>query len=90
MIAVGSYRPGEDITGRFRYLKKGKLFSNFSQLFFFQPVNVVSYEREVEEYRKPLPGAEEQNIDQNMEDILRQHKGVQTVALINGVLVVSF
>ena len=53
-------------------------------------MNVVSYEREVEEYRKPLPGAEEQNIDQNMEDILRQHKGVQTVALINGVLVVSF
>ena len=53
-------------------------------------MNVVSYEGEVEEYGEPLPGAEEQNIDQNMEDILRQHQGVQTVALINRVLVVSF
>ena len=53
-------------------------------------MNVVSYERDVEEYGEPLPGTEEQNIDQNMENILGQHQGVQTVALINGVLVVSF
>ena len=53
-------------------------------------MNVVSYERDVEEYGEPLPSTEEQNIDQAMEDILRQHQWVQTVALINGVFVIRF
>ena len=48
-----------------------KLF--FKIYFFFIPVNVVSYEREVEEYREPFTGHQEENIDQNMENILRQH-----------------
>ena len=51
---------------------------------------MVSYEWKVEEYCEPLPSKEEQNIDQHMENILGQHKRVQTVALINGVLVIGF
>ena len=70
MIAVGSYSPGVDMTGRFRYLIR----ENFIYIFFFyKPVNVVSYEWKVEEYREPLPSKEEQNIDQHMENILGQH-----------------
>ena len=59
-------------------------------IFLLRPVNVVSYEREVEEYREPFASNQEENIDQNMENILRQHQWVQTVALINGVFVIGF
>ena len=90
MIAVGSYSPGVDMTGRFRYLIRENFFYEIFFLFFYKPVNVVSYEWKVEEYCEPLASKEEQNIDQHMENILRQHKRVQTVALINGVLVIGF
>ena len=92
MIAVGSYRPGLDITGRFRYLNYWNKFclTYFYIFLLLRPVNVVSYEREVEEYRQPFSSHQEEHIDQDMENILRQHQWVQTVALINGVFVIGF
>ena len=53
-------------------------------------MNVVSYEREVEKYREPFARHQEENIDQHMENILRQYQWVQTVALINWVFVIRF
>ena len=50
---------------------------------------MICNERSVDEESEPLPGEEEENVDEEVETILRQNQGVQTVALINGVLVVS-
>ena len=53
------------------------------------PVNMVGNERNIDEYGKPLARKQKQNVDQNMKTILWQHQWVETVALVNGVLVVS-
>ena len=50
---------------------------------------MICNERSVDEESEPLPGEEEEEVDEEVETILRQNQGVQTVALINRVLVVS-
>ena len=50
---------------------------------------MVGNERSIDENGDPLPSKQEEKVDEDMETILRQHQGIQTVALVNGVLVVS-
>jgi len=52
------------------------------------PVDMVGDEGRIEEQGEPLPAEEEQQVEEDVQHILRQHQRVQTVALINGILVV--
>ena len=53
------------------------------------PIDMVGYEGDVEEEGEPLPGKQEQHIDQHVQRVLGQHQRVQAGALVYGVLVVS-
>ena len=55
-----------------------------------QPVDMISDKRSIESDAEPLPRKEEEDIEENVEDVLGQHQGVQTGALVYRVLVVSF
>ena len=51
---------------------------------------MVGDKRSIESDAEPLPGKEEEDVEENMEDVLRQHQRVQTGALVYRILVVSF
>ena len=51
-------------------------------------MDVISDEWSVENETKPLPGQQEEEVEQAVEDVLRQHQRVQTGALVYRVLVV--
>ena len=51
---------------------------------------MVGDKRSIESDAEPLPGEEEEDVEENMEDVLRQHQRVQTGALVYRILVVSF
>ena len=53
------------------------------------PIDMVGDQGDVEEEGEPLPGKQEQNVDQHMQRVLGQHQRVQARALVYGVLVVS-
>ena len=53
------------------------------------PIDMVGDEGDVEEEGEPLPGKQEQNVDQHVQSVLGQHQRVQAGALVYGVLVVS-
>ena len=53
------------------------------------PIDMIGNEGDVEEEGEPLPGKQEQNVDQHVQSVLRQHQRVQAGALVYGVLVVS-
>ena len=53
-------------------------------------MDVISDEWSVENETKPLPGQQEEEVEQAVEDVLRQHQRVQTGALVYRILVVSF
>jgi len=52
-------------------------------------VDVVADERQVEEEAEELAGDEEQQVEEDVHHVLRQHQRVQAVALVDRVLVVS-
>ena len=51
-------------------------------------MNVVSNERYVEENGEPLPCKQEEEVDDDVEDVLREDKWIQAVTLVNWVLVI--
>ena len=51
-------------------------------------MNVVSNEGYVEEYGEPLPCKQEEEVDDDVEDVLREDKWIQAVTLVNWVLVI--
>ena len=51
---------------------------------------MVGDKRSIESDAEPLPGEEEEDVEENMEDVLRQYQRVQTGALVYRILVVSF
>lgn len=92
MIEVGSYRPGPDITGLFKYLEY-KYFVSFSDyrwssVPWHRPVDVVGYKRGVEGNTEPLSRHEEEDIEEYVQDVLREYQGVQAGALVDRVLVI--
>jgi len=50
---------------------------------------VVADEGRVEDDREPFSGDEEEQIEEDVQDVLGQHKRVQAVALVDRVLVVG-
>ena len=50
---------------------------------------MVGNKRSIESDAEPLPRKEEEDVEQNMEEILGQHQGVQTGALVYRILVVG-
>ena len=54
------------------------------------PVNVVGDQWSVEEDREPLPGYQEHEVEEHVQDVLGEHQGVQGGTLIYGILVISF
>ena len=55
-----------------------------------QPVDMIGDKRSIESDAEPLPRKKEEDVEENVEDVLGQHQGVQTGALVYRVLVVSF
>ena len=55
-----------------------------------QPVDMIGDKWSIESDAEPLPGKEEEEVEQDMEEVLGQHRRVQTGALVYRVLVVSF
>ena len=53
------------------------------------PVNVVPNEGQVEGQAEELSGDEEQKVEEDVHDVLGQDQGVQAVALVYRILVVS-
>ena len=51
---------------------------------------MISDKRSIESDAEPLPRKKEEDVEENVEDVLGQHQGVQTGALVYRVLVVSF
>ena len=51
---------------------------------------MVGNQRSIEGDTEPLPSAEEEEVEQDVEDVLGQHQWVQTGALVYRILVVSF
>ena len=51
---------------------------------------MIGHQRSIESDAEPLPGKEEEDVEENMEDVLRQYQRVQTGALVYWILVVSF
>ena len=51
---------------------------------------MVGNQRSIEGDTEPLPGAEEEEVEQDVEDVLGKHQRVQTGALVYRILVVSF
>ncbi len=49
---------------------------------------VVGDERHVQEEGEELPREEEEEVEEDVQDVLREHQRVQAVALVDGVLVV--
>ena len=54
------------------------------------PVDVVGDQRSIEGNTEPLPGAQEEEVEQDVEDVLRQHQRVQAGALVYRILVICF
>ena len=52
-------------------------------------MHVVGNEGNVEEEGEELAGDEEQRVEEDVENIFRQHERVEAVALVDGVLVVG-
>ena len=50
---------------------------------------MVADEWHIEEQRQPFSGNEEEKVEKDVQDVLWQDQRVQTVALVNRVLVVS-
>ncbi len=50
---------------------------------------MVADEGRVEDDREPFSGDEEEQIEEDVQDVLGQHKRVQAVALVDRVLVVG-
>ena len=50
---------------------------------------MVGDEGDVEEEGEPLPGKQEQHIDEHVQSVLGEHQRVQAGTLVYGVLVVS-
>lgn len=71
---------------------KDKMFKMITDLItfgiFLLPVDVIGDQRQVETEREPLPGEQEQQVEEDVQDVLGQDQGVQGVALVNRVLVV--
>ena len=53
------------------------------------PIDMIGNEGDVEEEGEPLPGKQEQNVDQHVQSVLGENQRVQAGALVYGVLVVS-
>ena len=53
------------------------------------PIDMVGDQGDVEEEGEPLPGKQEQNVDEHMQRVLGEHQRVQARALVDGGLVVS-
>ena len=51
-------------------------------------MDVVGYKRGVEGDAEPLPRHEEEDIEEDVEDVLRKHQGVQAGALVDRILVI--
>ena len=51
-------------------------------------MDVVSNEREVEGEAEEFPGDEKEKVEKGMHDIFRQNQRVQTVALVDRILIV--
>ena len=49
---------------------------------------MVSNERYVEENSKPFPSKQEEKVDEDVEDVLREDQWIQAVTLVNWVLVI--
>ena len=58
--------------------------------YYVQPVDMIGDKRSIESDAEPLPGKEEEEVEQNVEEVLGQHQRVQAGALVYRVLVVSF
>ena len=70
MIAVGSYKPGPDMMGRFMYLghKSYVIFIDRMNI----PMNMIGNERSIQKNGEPLASKEEEDVDENVEDVLWQ------------------
>ena len=55
-----------------------------------QPVDMISDKRSIESDAEPLSRKKEEDVEENVEDVLGQHQGVQTGALVYRILVVGF
>ena len=53
-------------------------------------MHVVGDQRSIEGNTEPLPGAQEEEVEQDVEDVLRQHQRVQAGALVYRILVICF
>ena len=49
---------------------------------------MVADERGVEDEREPLAGEQEEEVEEEVQEVLRQHERVEAVALVDRVLVV--
>ena len=54
------------------------------------PVDVVGDQRSIEGNTEPLPGTQEEEVEQDVEDVLRQYQRVQAGALVYRILVICF
>ena len=50
---------------------------------------MIGHQGSIESDAEPLPRKEEEDVEQNMEEILGQHQGVKTGALVYRILVVG-
>ena len=71
------------------WVERGNLESRAFVLL-IQPVDMIGHQRSIEKDAEPLPCNEEEEVEENMEDVFREHQRVQTGALVNRILVVSF
>ena len=89
MIKLGGYKvQGCDIN-QFMQLLGWRNVCSFIDLS-LQPVDMIGHQGSIESDAEPLPGKEEEDVEENMEDVLRQHQRVETGALVYRILVVSF
>ena len=51
-------------------------------------MDMICYQRQVQQNRHPLPREEKEDIDKHVEYVLWEHQRVQTVTLVYGVLVI--
>ena len=50
---------------------------------------MIGKKRNIQQQGKPFPSEEEENVEEDMQEVLRENERVQTGALVNRVLVVS-
>ena len=51
-------------------------------------MHVVGDERSVERNTEPLAGHQEEDVEEDVQDVLWEHQGVQAGALVNRILVI--